>query len=140
MNSQQLFGTCGLASLQGFGSLGGAALLEERLKTANAAGFSTGNFMFSLTSGQINCSKDPRWAEAYKTVQMVLNHPNSRCIHAYANNAHGPSIIFIGMIHLYPSKVQCPVWENNWEATLARMDCTNVNQHVLKEEIVECLL
>jgi hypothetical protein len=87
-----------------------------------------GNILFAATSAELLYFKDQK--HKGKIVQHLLNHPHCRVIHWYANNAHGPSIIFICMIHRFPDQVQKKLWKNNVMEHAERIDSkTDPYQH-----------
>ena len=64
-----------------------------------------GNLLFSVTEYNLN-RKD-----SFGT--WLFNHPNTKLIHHYKNNAHGPHIVFICINHFDKEGVHLPNMKNN---------------------------
>lgn len=123
---------CGLTSVQEFfgKSLQDTGCEFDKLLDEVDSNYQkvNGNVLFAATSADLLFFKDKK--NPQQLVQHLLNHPHCRVIHWYANNAHGPSIIFICMIHRFPDQVQKKLWKNNVMAHAERIDSkTNPEQH-----------
>jgi hypothetical protein len=87
-----------------------------------------GNIIFAITSSQLKQSPP-----IYKN---LLEHPHCRIVHAYKNNAHGPNVIFICVLHKYPDQVHLPEHKNNIEEYKERLYREDY-EYYLKEK--ECI-
>jgi hypothetical protein len=72
----------------------------------------SGNLLFAFTSNQYKQRK------TLPVLRHLLEHPNTKIIHFYKNNAHGPSIVFIAIHHVYPKQVKREI-VNNVEKVLS---------------------
>ncbi len=114
--------TCGLAGLEWHGSTheltakNSQKFLDEKCD-CDWSNKKQGNIMFACTSAQLQQPNDFQ--------KFLFYHPNTRFIHWYKNNAHGPNVIFIGMYHKFKDDVGHPEWENNAKEMLARLVFTD---------------
>lgn len=75
----------------------------------------SGNLLFGFSSSQyIQRSSLP-------VLRYLLEHPNTKIIHFYQNNAHGPSVVFIAIYHAYPDQVERKII-NNVKKVLSYLD------------------
>lgn len=110
--------TCGLAGLESHGSF--YSPKEENYQKfldkdcdCDWMGKKQGNIMFACTSAQLQ--------NPFEFQKFLFYHPNTKFIHWYKNNAHGPNVIFIGMYHKYKNDVGHPEWENNIKEILTKL-------------------
>lgn len=108
---------CGLSSIETDIEKGHSSLNEtpaEWLKKFNNGEIAPlddgnddcGNLLFAVSSTDLiqQSGHHPEFK------QYLLNHKNTKIIHAYKNNAHGPSIVYICMYHKDPEAVDA--WEH----------------------------
>lgn len=95
----------------------------------NYYGAYQGNIMFALSSNLLASG----WKNPKSFYGRLLHYPGTRVIHWYKNNAHGPSLVFICMIHRFPDDVARPDWKNNVEYYAQRLliDCEYAGDHKL---------
>lgn len=108
--------TCGLAGIQGLNRCSFKDDYQSFLDNycdPDWSGSKQGNIMFAVTSTQL---QNPG-----EFTKFLCYHKNTRFIHWYKNNAHGPNVIFIGMYHKFPEDVERPLWRNNIEKLLKRL-------------------
>lgn len=104
--------TCGLTTICGWSSGNGfdhdktnwVKWLEDTCD-AKWSSKPNGNFLYVITSQQLKEPSAP--------LKAALDHPGTRIIHAYKQNAHGPNWIFIVMTHIYPNTNDLKNWTNN---------------------------
>lgn len=103
---------CGLTELAGFGYNTVPEpydkFLENIAKKTGWNGKTQGNFLFAVTDRQI---RELTWA---KFLQYMMNHPNTKVIHSYTNNAHEPyNKVLICIHHMFPEQVKVGDLTNN---------------------------
>lgn len=49
------------------------------------------NIVFSISNSQMKCTS--------RFINYLLNHPNTKIMHAYKNDAHGPNCIYLCIHH-----------------------------------------
>lgn len=81
-----------------------------------------GNLLFTINSQDLKTSSG--------FLSFLLEHPATRIIHAYKNNAHGPNCIYICMFHLFPDEVEQKGWVNNVKEYRAKMKWKDYEWHV----------
>lgn len=86
-----------------------------------------GNFLFSLSSSQIQSYGDVGF------IGWLVHHPNTKIIHYYKNNAHGPSVVFIFIHHRWPDQVSRKM-VNNSAKILAQLQYSH-DGHSMKKEV-----
>lgn len=127
---------CGLTELSSFAAgnfTGTPEQYEERLDEIGAkfnynSKKGEGNFLFSLSSPQIKNYKKIGF------IQYLIEHPNTKIIHYYKNNAHGPSVIFIFIHHRWPEQVSRTMI-NNTTKILKELDYNTYDEHSMKKEV-----
>jgi hypothetical protein len=86
-----------------------------------------GNFIFSVTSQQLLGK-----GETNNLVEYLLFHPNTKIVHHYKNNTHGPNVIFVCMHHMYPDQNNIKI-KNNIEEHKKLLEWRG-NSYFMKEE------
>lgn len=86
----------------------------------------SGNLLFGFSSSQYI------QRESLHVLRYLLEHPNTKIIHFYKNNAHGPSVVFIAVYHVHPKEVGLKI-TNNVEKVLSYLDTkSEMYQHTMK--------
>lgn len=120
---------CGLLELCAFSS---CSVTKEKapdyLKVLSKAYTysNNGNFLFSISSEQLKTTTG--------LLGYLLKHPNTKIIHAYKNNAHGPSCVFICIHHRDPEDVEF-IPDNNvakWKA-IQTYDMWTDGYHIMEK-------
>lgn len=130
---------CGLSSIQNlsFIDLQGTEAKDfiDNLWTNKAPGADSysksGNLLFAFTSSQY------KQKETLPVLDYPVQHPNTKIIHFYKNNAHGPSVVFIAIHHVYPTQVKRKI-VNNVEEVLSFVSYENY-EHVMKKGAEDAL-
>ncbi len=125
---------CGLSSIQNLSyiDLQGTEAKDfiDNLWTRKAPGadsFSkSGNLLFAFTSSQYQKK------ETLPVLDYLVQHPNTKIIHFYKNNAHGPSVVFIAMYHAFPSQVKLTI-KNNVKEVLSYLNKDSYGGHYMKK-------
>ncbi len=110
--SEWCLGTCGLTGIWRLDSSFGINKPEEWLEKAGFltgyGGKNQGNFLFAIDSEQLKEYKENN----NELLTYLLSHPNTKIIHAYKNNAHGPNVVFICIHHMFPEQVEVKPMNN----------------------------
>lgn len=131
---------CGLSSIQNLSyiDLQGTKAKDfiDNLWTNKGPGYDSysksGNLLFAFTSKQY------QQKETLPVLNYLVEHPNTKIIHFYKNNAHGPSVVFIAMYHAFPSEVKLTI-KNNVKEVLSYLNYSSYENHYMKKGAEDAL-